>query len=58
MKLGKRVVYIGSEVVFRGLEGTLIEAEDRSKHSVGLHFQPDSNAIAAVPCAPEDVRAV
>lgn len=58
MNSGKRVVYVGPEPVFRGLKGTLIEAEDRSTHERRLHFQPESDGIMAVPCEPQDVRAV
>jgi hypothetical protein len=53
-----RVVYIGPEAVFRGLTGRLVEAEERSTRRRRLHFQPESDGIAALPCEAEDVRSV
>ena len=58
MTTATRVVYIGPEPAFRGLEGRLVEAEDRATHQRRLHFQPECAAIMALPCAAEDVRAV
>jgi hypothetical protein len=54
----KRVVYVGPEPVFHGLEGKLIEVEDRATRRLGLYFQPESDGIMAVPCEREHVRAV
>lgn len=53
-----RVVYIGPEPAFRGLEGRLVEMQDRATRRLRLHFQPECDAIMALPCDPEDVRAV
>jgi hypothetical protein len=58
MTSAKRVVYVGPEPVFHGLEGRLIEAEDRDTHRRCLYFQPESDGIMAVACEPEHVRAV
>jgi hypothetical protein len=58
MAAAKRVVYVGPEAVFRGLEGRLVEAEDRATHRLRLHFQPESDGIMALPCEAEHVRAV
>lgn len=56
MKPGDAVVYVGPEAVFRGLTGTLVEAEDAATRKRQLHFQPESGAIRPVACAAEDVR--
>ena len=58
MRVAERVVYIGPEAVVQGLEGKLIECEDRSTQSLALHFQPECEGIRAIPCAPEHVRAI
>ncbi len=57
MAAATRVVYIGPERAFRGLEGRLVEAEDRATHQRRLHFQPECDAIMALPCDAEHVRA-
>jgi hypothetical protein len=57
MAAPRRVVYVGPEPVFHGLEGRLIEAEDHVTRRLCLYFQPESAAIKAVPCAPEHVQA-
>jgi hypothetical protein len=54
--MAKRVVYVGPEAVFHGLEGRLVEAEDPSTRQRRLHFQPESDGIMAVPCEVEHVR--
>jgi hypothetical protein len=56
--MAKRVVYVGPETVFHGLEGRLVEAEDPSTRQRRLHFQPESDGIMAVPCEVEHVRTV
>ena len=56
--MAKRVVYVGPEAVFHGLEGRLVEAEDPSTRQRRLHFQPESDGIMAVPCEAEHVRTV
>ena len=58
MKLGDRVVYVGSDPIFRDLVGILIETEDRATRTRQWHFQPESDAIRPVPCLAEDVRAI
>jgi len=58
MKLGVPVIYVGPEIVFRGLNGTLVQREDHATHRMQLHFQPESLAIRALPCQEEDVREV
>lgn len=58
MAARKSFVYVGPEAVFRGLRGTLVEREDRATHKLRLHFQPESNAILALPCALDDVQSV
>jgi len=58
MASAKRVVYVGPEPVFHGLEGRLIEAEDRETGRLCLHFQPESDGIMAVPCDLEHVQEV
>ncbi len=55
---GDVVVYVGPEVVFRGLKGTLLEAEDSATHERRFYFQPESKGIKALPCRPSDVHAV
>ncbi len=57
MATATRVIYIGPETAFRGLKGRLVEAEDRATHQRRLHFQPECDAIMAVPCDLDDVRA-
>jgi hypothetical protein len=54
----RRVVYIGPEAVFHGLEGHLIEIEDRRTRCLRLYSQPEAAAIRAIACEPEHVRAV
>jgi len=51
-----RVIYIGPERVFHGLAGRLIEAADQATGQSRLYFQPESDAIMALACAPEQVR--
>ena len=58
MKSSKNVVYVGPELVFQGLTGTLVDAVDRATHKTRLHFQPESNGVQPVPCDPGDVRQV
>jgi hypothetical protein len=58
MDIGAQVIYIGPDPIFHGLKGTLVAVEDRSTHRTRLHFQPESNAIRAVPCETDDVRAI
>jgi hypothetical protein len=58
MAAAKRVVYVGPEAVFHGLEGRLVEAEDRATHRLRLHFQPESDGIMALPCEADHVRTV
>lgn len=53
-----RVVHIGPATAFRGLEGRLIEAEDRATRQRRRHFQPERDAIMALPCDAEHVRAI
>ena len=54
----KRVVYIGPERAFHGLEGRLVEAEDRATHQLRLHFQPESDGIRALPCEADHVQTI
>jgi hypothetical protein len=54
----RRVVYVGPERAFHGLEGRLVEAEDRATHQRRLHFQPESDGILALPCEADHVQAV
>jgi hypothetical protein len=56
--VAKRVVYVGPERAFHGLEGRLVEAEDRATHQLRLHFQPESDGILALPCEADHVQAV
>lgn len=58
MAAAMRVVYVGPEAVFRGLEGRLVTAADRVTGTSRLLFQPDCAGIMAVPCEAEHVRAV
>jgi hypothetical protein len=58
MTSAQRVVYVGPERVFHGLEGRLIEAEDRDTRRPCFYFQPESDGIMAVPCELAHVRAV
>jgi hypothetical protein len=58
MATKKSFVYVGPEDVFRGLRGHLVEREDRATHKLRLHFQPESSAIQALPCALDDVQSV
>jgi hypothetical protein len=58
MTSAQRVVYVGPEPVFHGLEGRLVEAEDRDTRRLCLYFQPESDGIMAVPCELGHVRAV
>lgn len=58
MSAATRVVYVGPEAVFHGLEGQLIVTEDRASGMQRLLFQPECAGIMAVPCEPEHVRAV
>jgi hypothetical protein len=58
MKQSRRVVYIGPEAVFRGLEGRIVQGRDPARPEPRLEFQPDSDAIRPIPCDPEHVRAV
>lgn len=58
MRGGVRVVYVGPDPIFRDLEGTLVEAEDRATRKVQLHFQPESSGIKPLPCLAEHVRPV
>lgn len=58
MTAAGRVVYVGPEAVFHGLEGRLIEAQDRATHRLRLHFQPECDGIMALPCELDHVRAV
>jgi hypothetical protein len=53
-----RVVYVGPEPVFRGLEGELVRTEDPATGEPRLLFQPESAGIMALPCKAEHVRAV
>jgi hypothetical protein len=54
----KRVVYVGPEQAFHGLEGRLVEAEDGATHQLRLHFQPESDGIRALPCEADHVQTV
>lgn len=56
--LAKRVVYVGPERAFHGLEGSLVEAEDRATRQLRLHFQPESDGIRALPCEAHHVQTV
>jgi len=58
MNKSNRVVYVGSEAVFQGLKGTLVELTDRTTSRLRLHFQPESSGIQPVPCELEDVRVI
>jgi hypothetical protein len=58
MAVGDQVVYVGPEIVFRGLRGTLLETEDAATHERRLYFQPESTGIKALPCRPDDVHVV
>ena len=58
MKSNKNVVYVGPELVFQGLTGTLVDAVDPATHKTRLHFQPESNGVRPVPCDIQDVRIV
>ncbi|MGO8919325.1 MAG: hypothetical protein ACLQJR_25770 [Stellaceae bacterium] len=53
-----RVVYVGPEAVFHGLEGQLVTTEDRATGAPRLLFQPECAGIMALPCEAEHVRAV
>ncbi len=54
----KRVVYVGPEAVFHGLEGVLVTTADPATGAPRLLFQPESTGIMALPCEAEHVRAV
>lgn len=58
MSAATRVVYVGPEAVFHGLEGQLVMTEDRASGVPRLLFQPECAGIMALPCEPEHVRAV
>lgn len=58
MSAATRVVYVGPEAVFRGLEGQLVATEDRASGLPRLVFQPECAGIMALPCEPEHVRAL
>ncbi len=58
MSAATRVVYVGPEAVFRGLEGRLVTTEDRATGEARLLFQPECAGIMALPCQAEHVRAV
>jgi len=58
MSVAPRVVYVGPEAVFHGLEGRLVTAEDRATGERKLLFQPECSGIMALPCEAEHVRAV
>lgn len=58
MSAAMRVVYVGPEAVFRGLEGQLVTAEDRATGTLRLLFQPECTGIMAVPCEAEHVRRI
>ena len=58
MSTATRVVYVGPEAVFHGLEGQLVTTEDRATGAPRLLFQPESAGIMALPCEAEHVRVV
>lgn len=58
MSAATRVVYVGPEAVFHGLEGRLVTAEDRDTGELRLLFQPECAGIMALPCEASHVRAV
>jgi len=58
MAAAKRVVYVGPEAVFQGLEGQLVTGADRATGQPRLLFQPECAGIMALPCEAEHVRAV
>ncbi|HXZ03096.1 MAG TPA: hypothetical protein VEI03_24120 [Stellaceae bacterium] len=58
MSAAMRVVYVGPEAVFHGLEGRLVTAEDRATGAPRLLFQPECAGIMALPCEAEHVRLV
>ena len=58
MSAATRVVYVGPEAVFHGLEGRLVTSEDRDTGELKLLFQPECAGIMALPCEAEHVRAV
>ena len=56
MSAATRVVYVGPEAVFHGLEGELVTTEDRATGAPRLLFQPECAGIMALPCEAEHVR--
>lgn len=58
MSASRRVVYVGPEAVFRGLEGRLVTSEDRVTGALRLVFQPECAGIMALPCEADHVRPV
>jgi hypothetical protein len=58
MSAATRVVYVGPEIVFHGLEGQLVTTEDRATGALRLLFQPECAGIMALPCEAEHVRLV
>lgn len=58
MSAATRVVYVGPEAVFHGLEGRLVTTEDRDTGALKLLFQPECTGIMALPCEADHVRAI
>jgi hypothetical protein len=58
MKQQRRVVYVGPDDLFQGIEGALVERHDPATQEHRLQFQPESAGIMPIACAPGDVREI